>query len=393
MSIRAVSLVYQHGGRIFISNDDTNENLLGHISILLVNEMSLPVQIPVSPTLAVNKSDQYYNFREESDRHEVIQKVFDLILTANTQVVWMHYHPCQNVVKYMIHSFDIGFHILFHDNGNQLIKTLKLCTPHGNNEASLSSLLDYTLNNKLFIKYILSKSKIWKPLLSAIMANIKYSQLGSTALFKFLLSTMVFWKDKHYEYFWNKCRPRHAIWALVEIYRFGSYTIIDKYECDNIPLEQVCTQWFKSDIQMDEHTFKRIRDFLVIFRNFCQKKVMTNYTSFTELLQKEFENMANYKKELCLAHVHANFVYNKAAKLHIECPNYSKSAEQIIMGYKYGSICCAWNKCDNVLNKKSQSKKFKMCSGCKMVFYCSKKHQKRHWKFFHSLQCFRNKRK
>lgn len=45
---------------------------------------------------------------------------------------------------------------------------------------------------------------------------------------------------------------------------------------------------------------------------------------------------------------------------------------------------CGWPLCSKLHSKWTP---LKICSGCRMVRYCCKNHQKKHWKFVHSQQC------
>eukprot|EP01084_Bolivina_argentea_P268499 456067_1 len=46
---------------------------------------------------------------------------------------------------------------------------------------------------------------------------------------------------------------------------------------------------------------------------------------------------------------------------------------------------CQWITC----NKKEDQNKLYRCKGCKLIVYCCRNHQKKHWNSFHSRQCLR----
>ena len=48
------------------------------------------------------------------------------------------------------------------------------------------------------------------------------------------------------------------------------------------------------------------------------------------------------------------------------------------------ALRCAWIKCGKI---RSKSQKLYICKGCKLLAYCSRSHQKKHWNCCHTLQC------
>eukprot|EP00483_Globobulimina_turgida_P004386 UN04395 len=54
------------------------------------------------------------------------------------------------------------------------------------------------------------------------------------------------------------------------------------------------------------------------------------------------------------------------------------------------SKCCAYFKCKRYQQNKQKQKRLKICKGCKLMYYCCRKHQKRDWELVHSQQCLRN---
>eukprot|EP01083_Nonionella_stella_P090102 251732_1 len=58
--------------------------------------------------------------------------------------------------------------------------------------------------------------------------------------------------------------------------------------------------------------------------------------------------------------------------------------EEVWDGYKEKQMKCGYLYC----NKNAFNCDFmRICSGCKMIYYCSRRHQKMHWNLIHSKQC------
>jgi len=48
---------------------------------------------------------------------------------------------------------------------------------------------------------------------------------------------------------------------------------------------------------------------------------------------------------------------------------------------------CGWPPCQSQMEGKELHKKMWKCKRCRLIKYCCRNHQKKHWKFIHSQQC------
>ena len=99
------------------------------------------------------------------------------------------------------------------------------------------------------------------------------------------------------------------------------------------------------------------------------KKIGKKDRTLYKLFHQEIKNVGNDV-------FHKNIDFHGTAKLFIKDPVINHMLEPIIY--------CGYPFCNKA---KAEFAKKNKCERCKLIRYCSRKHQKKHWKMIHSQQC------
>ena len=95
-------------------------------------------------------------------------------------------------------------------------------------------------------------------------------------------------------------------------------------------------------------------------------------------------------KQHCMSCNLYNSSRNKCKYFHIMVGKFHANLDQIKQGHhlKFDSLTEISKKCGNHECKiKKYGMKMKICKECKMVYYCGRRCQKKHWKSIHRVQC------
>lgn len=224
----------------------------------------------------------------------------------------------------------------------------------------------------------MKRPQLWKFMITTFTAMIKHSPNTHVSnvfidLIKIFINYTIFmWKYEHINY-------------IEEINMFEELCIFFKKRCIgyerrcslqrhyNKMILQMISEMTKSfymlskDVLMDnEKTFK---DYYIIKCINITTKHWKNKKKPLSLMSRKFEK---YKANI------DDFIKSNPSKFkELQFINEYKKNKQIICR----NVKCKKNKSQNT------STKFKLCSKCKIVYYCSKACQKRDWNNYHRMYC------
>eukprot|EP01084_Bolivina_argentea_P260551 440037_1 len=244
-----------------------------------------------------------------------------------------------------------------------------------------------TINSStLHIKLILSNSRLWKPLLKGILFNILNSNEILVELWKTFVTISYFWKKRHVTYMLIKYRLilRKTIMHMINQYWLQKKRILSEmYYCRDD------TNWlFDESIQM-----KLSSKLLTHIAEFDKVNIMRRRSvTFDNLMIESLENIQSKIVVRSNMDKCKEFYYQQmrlifcdiGTRMHIKLPSGPRK--------KCGWIKCQTSTCLDITCRKSTTKLVK-CKGCKLVYYCCRKHQKLDWKAVHRAQCLFSKHK
>eukprot|EP01084_Bolivina_argentea_P086690 156663_1 len=250
----------------------------------------------------------------------------------------------------------------------------------------------------LRVRFIMSRSKIWKPFLQSFLLSISNSAASNRDevidmyyLFEVLVFTSENWKKKHFR-FAVKHGLNNVLDRLSKLYWTQNDDKFRRGYCG-------CLQ---DDIILETYNQKLptipryIKWFMNSFfsKSFNNKYMMNLFLSITKSLNnqyhvmncsvigdsKKLEQQRGYYQQLLIDRVEIENMFWE-----------EYNSKSTLVNRK--NLHCAWLKCKYAECTSAANchfaVKFYICKGCKLVSYCSRRHQKLDWKLVHGSQCKR----
>eukprot|EP01084_Bolivina_argentea_P013960 26123_1 len=221
------------------------------------------------------------------------------------------------------------------------------------------------LNNYLWIKHILSDQTIWKPMLLGLLLNMEIDDNVYDFLFTCFMIFVPYFKRKHYQFLMIEHKLHEILTHLIHVFWNKEKQKIIKIRNASTDTHNFVKNIFQIGAY-GRNIPQNICNLLVYCRYYCTQKNSTFYASLLRLLRCELlpytmdKPTIDYCEQLTMNQVNTFYF------------------ERIAMNKKK----CEWSSCNKSMTN------LLLCSGCKLVYYCCKKHQKKHWNLIHRAQCF-----
>ena len=243
---------------------------------------------------------------------------------------------------------------------------------------NLEFFINIMFYNNLIIKKIFSDESKWKPLIMFFKRMWLYqkkqhlqSKYDSLALL--LGKSQRYWNLEHYKYMVDIRFEKALLHSVyISFYHCKISTIITV----TYTILQNCKRQFI--IEEDNH------EIWLDFQNKIEKETKKYRRKFNNKLKRSNYSM-NLKR---MIKVYDEFVDDYLVPVPVLMT--SKPPKFYCATLQECVKPCAYNKCKNMKYIDSESKiKMKICKGCKLIYYCSRKCQKCDWNSRHRYQCLR----
>eukprot|EP01084_Bolivina_argentea_P265386 449829_1 len=333
-----------------------------------------------------NICEKLYDVSNKSECEKAVNYIYSTNLENNASLnIIYENNDIFNVLSYQMILFSSRLQSVFKFLSNNINNITVI-----NNFILLWKILRH---NQSIIEHIMSRSALWKPLLQSVILTLtkpkllsdhhpsKYSEIAD--LWHVIIDTTYYWKKKHYMYTIDKKSKNinlsgcitmlyllYFSWKKQEIYEASisaNSSIISYLKLDWIIRGAVRFHVRAHCIGGNELLYSPFK--LSIMCYLCQ--VM----AIPQILPPAESNPENKYKN-CKER------YTEIFDQFWNNPLISDLVPTVSTSNRNLRKKCALANC-----RKTHAYHVRKCSGCKLVYYCSKRHQKKHWKFIHSKQC------
>eukprot|EP01084_Bolivina_argentea_P167519 290723_1 len=227
----------------------------------------------------------------------------------------------------------------------------------------------YICNNRLMLKYLMKTPTLYEPWLLFIIKLLQHeflpvSPFGYTTLFSWFMETLTFFKMTHISFL-----LKHH----------------DQLDQTMSTLFMACVNAEKNGDECERWLFAMLKVFsYVIFKGASSIQWNKFVLSVDESSNKQ---VIKLKHELIIktdrSRLYTNYIREVSGIYYYDTELVLKT---FCGGCASSNKFCGYIGCKRYTKKKKE-KRLKICAGCRLVYYCCRKHQKKDWKFVHSQQC------
>ena len=228
-------------------------------------------------------------------------------------------------------------------------------------QMNIKIITHHLMQNRLIVRHVLRNTELWKPLISAQIAvmNLGPIQQLEDPLWWGLLRSMKHWEDKHFAFALNK-----GIWTMAKSQILFSINIEGICPCVIVGSQFMCYIVYYSG-KYDYNPF------------------VYEHVVWSELPELMRQQVMSGKRIVEIDWL-PNTLDNNEVLRPMEFIKKRMRVERMMERE------CSWPPCAHFKPQKKNGEDMKpsfKCGGCKLIRYCCRRHQKKHWKFVHSQQC------
>eukprot|EP01084_Bolivina_argentea_P212694 361495_1 len=317
------------------------------------------------------------NERETACKHLLKQLCSQTEFRLSQSVIGIH--TC-GYIQYIIAYETVKHDIELYETLQLMDSQLKL-SHHSPLILNLIQLANMLTNYKLLLKYIIRvKSNVFEKFLLVILHTLRYhldsfdtEQLGMCM--KYITGTCKYWMQKHFFFIIKNGFCVVLTKCLKKMWRENP--------------KQIREDWIKNKGIITAEVLT-IGSTALMFAECCfvfiKNMQLNAYMNDDNGVLNYFEN--RLKVEMLKVSIVKRKTVNKCKQAYFETwyakihpKNKLPIDHSLIRGHSFSVSQCAWVMCGKV------RRKLYKCKACRLVYYCCRNHQKKHWKLIHSNQC------